>query len=170
MLIRLTRHHHQRHLATLGYATTTTQLFQARDQRHQVRRAGFLAGVAGRVASRLLLGSGIVGGAGYLIDRKIDEWDRETWGPIKARFEQFKQVTKPFRDIPGEIVSKLQVPDLEAEFERTQILAKVESEKAKDTSADADLMAVPLTGALVYSQRDGKKIINATRLTMNWPS
>jgi len=156
MLTRLTRHNH-RHLATLGYTSTTRLLPVVDYQRHHhVRQAGFLAGVAGRIASRLLLGSGILGGAGYLIDRKIDEWDRETWGPIKSKFEQFKSVTKPFRDIPGEIIANFSVPDLEAEFERTSIQAKIEAEKARsDYGEGADVMAVPLTGALVYSQRDG---------------
>ena len=61
---------------------------------------------------------------GYLIDRKLDEWDRETWGPIKNRFEQFKTVTKPFRDIPAEILASFKVPDLEEEFDRTVLEVK----------------------------------------------
>ena len=58
MLTRLTRHNH-RHLATLGYTSTTRLLPVVDYQRHHhVRQAGFLAGVAGRIASRLLLGTG----------------------------------------------------------------------------------------------------------------
>ena len=70
---------------------------------------------------------------------------------------KFKEVTKPFRDLPGEILDSFKIPDLNEEFDRSVTLAeeerktrseieKISKEETFDENGQPQIAAVPITG------------------------
>ena len=70
---------------------------------------------------------------------------------------QFKEATKPFRDLPREIMDSFKLPDLNEEFDRSVTLAeeerktrseiaKVSIEETFDDNGQPQMAAVPITG------------------------
>ena len=70
---------------------------------------------------------------------------------------KFKEATKPFRDLPGEILDSFKIPDLNKEFDRSVTLAeeerktrseieKVSIEETFDENGQPQIAAVPITG------------------------